>query len=42
MPNPSFRRWTEDDIAMLKNMAQKHPSSTIVLRSLGALSPQPR
>jgi hypothetical protein len=23
MPNPTFRRWTADDIAKLKNMAQK-------------------
>ena len=29
MPNPTFRRWTADDIAKLKNMAQKLPSSTI-------------
>jgi hypothetical protein len=28
MPNPALRRWTADDIAKLKNMAQKHPSST--------------
>jgi hypothetical protein len=29
MPNTAFRRWTADDIAKLKTMAQKHPSSTI-------------
>jgi hypothetical protein len=29
MPNPFSRRWTADDIAKLKDMAQKHPSSTI-------------
>ena len=22
MPNPTFRRWTADEIAMLKNMAK--------------------
>jgi hypothetical protein len=26
MPNSTFRRWTADDIAKLKNMAQKEPS----------------
>jgi hypothetical protein len=41
MPNTGFRRWTADDIAKLKTMAQKHPSSQS-LRSLDVLSPQPR
>jgi hypothetical protein len=39
MPNHTFRRWTADDIATLKNMAQKLPSSTIAAqlgRSIGA------
>ena len=39
MPNPTFRRWTADDIAKLKNMAQKEPSANIAAqlgRSLGA------
>jgi hypothetical protein len=26
MPNATFKRWTADDIAKLKNMAQKLPS----------------
>jgi hypothetical protein len=25
MPNSAFRRWTADEIAKLKNMAQKQP-----------------
>ena len=29
MPNATFRRWTEDDIAKLKNMAQKAPSAKV-------------
>ena len=29
MPNPTFRRWTADDIANLKNLAQKHPTAEI-------------
>jgi hypothetical protein len=29
MPNPTFRRWTADDIAKLKNMAQKEPSAKV-------------
>ena len=29
MPNSTFRRWTADDIAKLKDMAQKHPTAAI-------------
>jgi hypothetical protein len=29
MPNPTFRRWTADDIAKLKNMAQKQRPADI-------------
>jgi hypothetical protein len=29
MPNATFRRWTADDIAKLKNMAQKEPSANV-------------
>ena len=29
MPNPTFRRWSADDIAKLKNMAQKEPSAKV-------------
>jgi hypothetical protein len=29
MPNATFRRWTADDIAKLKNMAQKEPSAKV-------------
>jgi hypothetical protein len=29
MPNPTFRRWTADDIAKLKNMAQKEPCANV-------------
>ncbi len=39
MPNPTFRRWTADDIAMSKNMAQKEPSANVAAqfgRSVGA------
>ena len=39
MPNPTFRRWTADDIAKLKNMAQKEPCATLAAqlgRSVGA------
>jgi hypothetical protein len=39
MPNPTFRRWTADDIAKLKNLAQKEPCSTLAAqlgRSVGA------
>jgi hypothetical protein len=39
MPNPTFRRWTADDIAKLKNMAQKEPSANLAAqlgRSVGA------
>ena len=38
MPNPTFRRWTADDIAMLKNMAQKEPCANVAAqlgRSVG-------
>ena len=39
MPNPTFRRWTADEIAMLKNMAQKEPRAKVAAqlgRSAGA------
>jgi hypothetical protein len=39
MPNPTFRRWTADDIAKLKNMAQKEPCADLAAqlgRSVGA------
>jgi hypothetical protein len=39
MPNPTFRRWTADDIAKLKNMAQKEPCANVAAqlgRSAGA------
>jgi hypothetical protein len=29
MPNPTFRRWTADEIVKLKNLAQKHPAAQI-------------
>ena len=29
MPNPNFRRWTSDDISILKKMAQTHPMAQI-------------
>ena len=29
MPNPTFRRWTADDIAKLKNLAQKQRPADI-------------
>ena len=29
MPNPTFRRWTADDIAKLKNLAQREPSAKV-------------
>jgi hypothetical protein len=29
MPSPTFRRWTADDIAKLKNLAQRHPRAEI-------------
>jgi hypothetical protein len=32
MTNPTFKRWTADEIAKLKNMAQKHPSAEIALQ----------
>jgi hypothetical protein len=39
MPNATFKRWTADDNAKLKNMAQKFPSAEIASqlgRSKGA------
>jgi hypothetical protein len=40
MPNPTFRRWTAaDDIAKLKNVAQKEPCANVAAqlgRSVGA------
>jgi hypothetical protein len=39
MPNSTFRRWTADDIAKLKNMAQKEPCANLAAqlnRSVGA------
>jgi hypothetical protein len=39
MPNPTFRRWTADDIAKLKNLAQREPSAKVAEqlgRSVGA------
>ena len=41
MPNATFRRWTADDIAKLKNMAQKEPRANLAAqlgRSVGATS----
>jgi hypothetical protein len=32
MPNPTFRRWTADDIAKLKNPAQRHPRAEIAAK----------
>ena len=32
MPNPNFRRWTSDDISILKKMAQTHPMAQIAAR----------
>jgi hypothetical protein len=29
MPNPNFRRWTSDDISILKKLAQTHPMPQI-------------
>ena len=29
MPNPTFKRWTADDVAKLKNLAQKQPPAEI-------------
>lgn len=34
MPNPNFRRWTADDISILKNLAQTH-STTQIAAQLG-------
>jgi hypothetical protein len=39
MPNSTFRRWTADDIAKLKNMAQREPCANLAAqlgRSVGA------
>jgi hypothetical protein len=39
MPSHTFRRWTADDIAKLKNMAQKEPCANAAAqlgRSVGA------
>ena len=39
MPNPTFRRWSADDIAKLKNMAQKERCANVAAqlgRSVGA------
>jgi hypothetical protein len=39
MPNQTFKRWTADDIAKLKNLAQKQRSEAIAAelgRSVGA------
>jgi hypothetical protein len=39
MPNATFRRWTADDIAKLKNMAQKERCANLAAqrgRSVGA------
>jgi hypothetical protein len=32
MPNSTFRRWTADDIAKLKNLAQRHPRAEIAAK----------
>jgi hypothetical protein len=32
MPNPTFRRWTADDIAKLKNMAQGKYATAVQTR----------
>jgi hypothetical protein len=29
MPDPTFRRWTTDDITKLKNLAQRHHRAEI-------------
>jgi hypothetical protein len=29
MSNPNFRRWTSDDISILKKLAQTHPMAQI-------------
>jgi hypothetical protein len=31
-PNTTFRRWTTDDIAKLKNLAQRHPRAEIAAK----------
>jgi hypothetical protein len=32
MPNPTFRRWTADEIATLKNMAQRQRPAEIAIQ----------
>jgi hypothetical protein len=32
MPNPTFRRWTADEIAKLKNMAQRQRPAEIAIQ----------
>jgi len=32
MSNPTFRRWTADEIAKLKNLAQRHPRAEIAAK----------
>ena len=32
MPNSTFRRWTADDIAKLKNLAQRHSRAEIAAK----------
>jgi hypothetical protein len=32
MSNPNFRRWTSDDISILKKLAQTHPLAQIAAR----------
>jgi len=32
MSNPTFRRWTADEIAKLKNLAQRHPRAVIAAK----------
>jgi hypothetical protein len=31
-PNTTFRRWATDDIAKLKNLAQRHPRAEIAVK----------
>jgi hypothetical protein len=38
MPNPTFRRWTADEIVKLKNLAQKHPAAQIAAQLGGSRS----
>jgi bifunctional pyridoxal-dependent enzyme with beta-cystathionase and maltose regulon repressor activities len=32
MSNPTFRRWTGDEIAKLRNLAQRHPRAVIAAK----------